>query len=1153
MSIPVTPNDPRVRIFVNDTWEDIYRRVRQSDGNMINIQTGNEDEALGDEINPGVCEFVLYNNDGAFTPDNPVSPYYPDLEVNTPICILTDEVIDLFSRTVPEGWNNSTTGETYSTKSVNGTISASDYSVDGSMGVHSVPATNAYRMTYFGSSSRAPTAYNLVQKIRYTPQLSDVTGANIEVANLQCRLQSDTQYYMLRAEVTTTESITLKIYRNDSTLLAGPITVPGVTHTVGQPIWFAFGAFDDDLFVTAWQGDDIEDEPTGWLLKATDTTYGFGRYGVRTGVATGNTNAQPIIAKYDHYRVYISEFNGEIAEWPQEHSDDGKDRIVPITAGGILRRYTENRPLLGTALRRYYEQFTFAKPNKYWALEDGELTIEARASVGNASDIAFFQFDTFNGVDTASEKHFAQGKLGARFINGVQALNTDQLRVQSPGAAVTTDRIAVEWVRSGGSQTRDVMTIVGYFAPGVTIGGIDGDIYSIECNAFTSQITVSPGLFATPIVANLSVSQSRTIFDGAAHHFFFRFNSTGGAPTDIAWRLEVDQGVFLLGGTVADHPMIQNLVITYMNVIASADATPIPSKPVSYGHVAWFTEAGDPDAELHNVYVAFTGHTGETVEERLVRLCQQQGIKCFNNTTIGAIMGPQYADSFIDQLEEMVRTDGGVVNELMGGRALHFYTLENIRSRAVQLTLDVNSEHVMPGWKPVRDNQRLKNKITAVRRDGGDYTYSRTTGRLSVLDPKLGGAGEYKDDVKTNAFNDEQLIGVAQREVSEGTVDKPRYPLIGVNLMSPSISGNLTLRRQVLDMFITGRLNLTGMENWHIYEDADLLVIGHKRTLGPYTHFVEFNTIPFQSLNIFHVETEDSILGTDSSFLAAAIDNDDTALDVYTTGRQTLWTTEAGSFPIIARSEGEDIQVTDIDTLAPSFRSVGTVSHGDNATLNPALPAGQLVGDQLICVQVIRNEGAVANVPAGYSPRVATSHFMISTKISVGAGESAPSCTFSGGAAGDTTSAFVIASQNSPLIHSDGGTPLLNGSFQNIAIPSTLPTKSNGILWVFAWKKDDWTSVAPPTWLTEVVDASTATGNDQGVWAGYLLIPYNRDASPSDTLVVTGGASAISDAIVLYFANPQRFTVVRNLNNLPGGKSHPISAAITIAYPKVLG
>lgn len=1155
MSIPVTPNDPRVRIFVNDTWVDIYRKVRQSDGNMITIQTGNEDESLGDEIVPGVCEFILYNDDGAFTPDNPHSPYYPDLEVNTPVCVLTDEVYDVFSRTVASGWSDSTTGETYSTKSVNGVISGTDYSVDGSAGIHSVPAANAYRMTYFGSSSRAPTMYNGVQKIRYTPTFSDVTGGNIEIANLQCRLQSDTQYYMLRAQVTTAEAITLTIMKDDSITLAGPITVTGITHTIGQSIWFALGAFDDDLFVTAWQGDDIPSEPTGWLLKATDTTYGYGRYGVRTGVSAGNTNAKPIIAKYDHYRVYVSEFNGEIPDWPQETSDDGKDRIVPITAGGILRRYTENKPPLGTALRRYYERFALVSPDKYWPLEDGELTVEAAASVGINTDTAFFIFSPF-GNDTSTEKHFGQAKLGTWMRQGAVAFGGDgtatgdQFRTLSANGFAVNKRMAIQFIRQGGFQTHEQWVFVGYYSSGVTFGGIDADAYSLEFNAFNKTCTIVPGFLSGAVVEDVT-TWNNNVFDGAAHHIHFRFNETGGAPTDIFWELIVDDFVES-SGTIADHPMMYQLVNVFFSVLdTSVGLDQLPSKPIGFGHISWFLGIDDPDSDLGNVYDAFKGYVGEAAETRLARLCSQQGIKCFNNTAIGAAMGPQYPDSFIDQLEEMVRTDGGVVNELMSARALHFYTLENIRTRTVQLTLDVSAEQVMPGWRPVRDNQRLKNKITASKRDGGTYTYTKTTGRLGTADPKDGGTGEYEDDVKTNPLGDQQLVDIAQREVSEGTVDKPRYPVVGVNLMAPNITNNLALRRQVLDMFVTARFKLTGMEEWFIYDDADLLIIGHKRLLGPHTHTVELNTIPFNSLDIFHVETAGSILGTNNSYITQSVDSDDTAFDVVTDAN-ALWTTSAGSMPIPAIIEGEEVSVTNVVTTAPGFRSVGAAAHGDNATLNPALGAGQLAGDTLLCVSAIRNTTAIANTPAGYQNIANAGHLQISGKISTGGGESAPSCTFSGGAAGDTTSAFVIVATNCPFNFngSTAATTSTNPSAQDILIPALAVLRANGIMFYIAWKQDDFTSVAPPLGLTEIIEASTVTGNDQSLYAAYRLVPQKQDSSES-SFAVTGGASAISKCTTLFMANPQRLTVTRSINNVI--KSHGALAAIRIAHPKVLG
>ena len=1148
MSIPITPNDPRVRIFVNDTWVDVYRKVRQADGGLISIEMGNDDEALGDEINPGICELTFDNNDGWFTPDNPNSPFYPDLEVSTPIDVLNDEMRDFFSRVHTNTWGVSTTGETYATKSVNGAINATDYSVDGSVGKHSVPATNAYRMTYLGSASGAPSAYNVVQKVRFTLPFSNVTGTgNIEPANLQCRLQSDTQYYMLRTEITPAEAITLRIMKDDSTTLAGPFTVP-ITFS-GQSLWVAFGAFDDDLFGIVWEGDDLDDEPTGWMITATDTTYGYGFYGIRSGVATGNTNTLPIVVSYDYYAIYVSQFCGDIPDFPQSFSEDGVDKIVPIAAGGILRRFAESKTPRKSSIRYHYEteqNLIFGTaPDYYWPLDDGELSSEGRSTIGGATAPFHFNFalGILGGVDTSREKHFAQAKMGAWLPNGVNVLPTEIFQTLPPGgtADMTGDRFVADWVRSGGSGTNDQFVITGYLDPGVTILGVGVDIFSIQCDAGTQDITIAPGI-DNPTVVIDATTLSTNIFDGAAHHFRFRVNSTGGPPEDIFWELTIDDNI-VDSNTEADHPSMASVGAMYMTSLTGTE------KPTGLSSVALFV-TNDPDSSISTTYLRFTGSLGEEADTRAARLCRESNIKHFITSTSGLTMGPQFAeDTLFEQFEELTRTDGGIFRELQSARALHYDTLTVLRSRTIALTLDVSAEQIArDSFRPVRDNLRLVNKTTASKRAGGDYTYEKTTGRLGTADPKLGGAGEYEGPgTDVNPQLDSQLIHIAQREVAEGTVDKPRYPEVSVDVMATSIRNTPALRRQVLNAFISQRIKLTNMEDWFQFEDSDLLVIGMKRVLSPFVHQITWNTIPFNSLDIFHVQTDGSILGTNSSSIAAAIDNDDTALDVNTTG-QSLWTTSAGSMPILAKIEGEDVSITNIVTTAPGFRSVGTVSHADNASTSPGLPAGHLAGDTLILVTVIRNTAATANIPAGYISGSSFTHFKIAQKISTGGSEVAPTCTYSGGAAGDTTSSFIIALTNSTFLTSGEQS---NASAQNIAYNSLPLTRSNGILLYVGWKQDDFTSVLPPEQATEIIEASTVTGSDQSLYAAYRLIPIAYQDEPSGSFIVTGGASAISKGIVLYFTNPQRFTVTRSQNGVI--KSHPVNAEIRIAYPKVLG
>lgn len=1149
MAIATTPLDPRVRIFVNNTWEDVHLRIRE--GSEIEIEMGNDDEALGDEINPGICKFTFDNLDGAFTPDNPMGPYYGSLEVNTPVCVLLDEVKDTCSRVLSNSWGTTDTGEIYSTLSLGAPINATDYSVDGSSGIHSVPTTVAYRATFFNlAASKAPIAYNGIWKIRVTLPFTDVTGGAIEVANLMCRIQDNaTGYYMLRATVETDESIKIGIMRGDSTFISSVVTVPGMTNVANQGMWFMLGAFDDKFYATAWVGDSPDNEPKTWLVTSnSDTTYGYGRYGVRTGVAAGNTNAKPILAKYDNYTFYQCEFAGDIPEFPQEVSEDGKDLICPIVAGGVLRRYAnphKNAPYK-TALRRRLEKTALVKPDKYWPLEEGELALQAVASVGGSQDLGSWSFINF-GTDTSTEKHFGQGKIGFWMPNVLQGLYTDRFSLLSPGSPVVNGRVVVEWVRAGGSQTREQWSIVGYFAPGTIFAGSDADGYGVDINAFAKQVTISPGITAPNVVLD-ATTFSTNIFDGAAHHFTFQFldNGIGG----INWILNVDGAAVPGGsGTVAAHPMIASLVTTFFVVEDDGGFPAIPGKAVTNGHMAWWTTT-DPNGDIGNNVTAMRGHAGEKADVRANRLCNEEGISNFIFTANGAQMGPQFPDTFFNQLEEIVRTDGGICRELMGSRAVHYDTLEVLRTRTSILTLNVGNAELFPDFKPVRDDQRIVNKIRAQKRGGQDYTYEKTTGRLSTADPKNGGAGVYEDKTDVNPYLDSQLIGIAQREVSEGTVDKARYPEISVNLMNPTIRNNLTLRRQVLDVYISARIKLTNMSKWFRFEDADLLVIGHKRTLSPFKHEVTFNTIPFQSLDIFHVETAGSLLGTNSSTTTADLASAATTFSVTTQGK-ALWTTAAGSMPITARIGGEDISVTNVTTPVPAFRSVGAASHGDNATLNPALPAGQVAGDILVCVTAIRNTSANADTPVGYLTHFTPGNFQVATKISTGGGEVAPSCTYSGGALGDTTSAFMFAIQNGANGHTDGNA-LTNGSAQNIAFPSCPLSKANGIAILFAWKQDDYTSVAAPADWTEIIEASTVTGNDQSLYAAYQVVAFNwEDATRSDTLVVTGGAAAISKAFILYFATPQNFTATRSQNGVV--KSHLAGAPIKIAYPKVLG
>lgn len=103
------------------------------------------------------------------------------------------------------------------------------------------------------------------------------------------------------------------------------------------------------------------------------------------------------------------------------------------------------------------------------------------------------------------------------------------------------------------------------------------------------------------------------------------------------------------------------------------------------------------------------------------------------------------------------------------------------------------------------------------------------------------------------------------------------------------------------------------------------------------------------------------------------------------------------------------ITVTVTNPGPAAFVAAGTAANADNATLNPALPAGLAAADLLLDLATIRNSGTgFAEAPAGWSTLVAFGNLALFGK-SAAVSESAPSQPFVAGAAGATTSAQLAA------------------------------------------------------------------------------------------------------------------------------------------------
>jgi hypothetical protein len=199
---------------------------------------------------------------------------------------------------------------------------------------------------------------------------------------------------------------------------------------------------------------------------------------------------------------------------------------------------------------------------------------------------------------------------------------------------------------------------------------------------------------------------------------------------------------------------------------------------------------------------------------------------------------------------------------------------------------------------------------------------------------------------------------------------------------------------------------------------------------------------------------------------------------------------------------------------APVFGAVKTANNANVANL--ALPAGLAVGDILFVIAYCRGTAATLTV-TGYTPETtpAFTNLRIFTKTA-GAGETTPTVTVSGGAAGDDVIAVcgkmtgakpaVLASANSSNI-----------SAQNIAAAAVDGARYLSAFLVIGGKQDDWTSVATLAGFTESIDTFTTTGSDAGLVIDYLIATGTTTGVGAQTFVVTGGAAATSRALSVAF------------------------------------
>lgn len=190
---------------------------------------------------------------------------------------------------------------------------------------------------------------------------------------------------------------------------------------------------------------------------------------------------------------------------------------------------------------------------------------------------------------------------------------------------------------------------------------------------------------------------------------------------------------------------------------------------------------------------AFDGYLGERAGWRFIRLMAENGLQAYiaGDADLSTPMGRQRPARLLDLLDEIVKTDGALIyDEPLDQSALTIRLHNNLINQTAALEIDW-SDLVPPLGKNV-DDVGTVNDVTVSNWDGSEARVEAAAGPRSVQVPP-GGVGRYRKTVDVSMQAASHLPSRAGWELANGTLDRPRYPQLRIDLTArPALRSTVT-------------------------------------------------------------------------------------------------------------------------------------------------------------------------------------------------------------------------------------------------------------------------------------------------------------------------------------------------------------------------
>lgn len=510
-------------------------------------------------------------------------------------------------------------------------------------------------------------------------------------------------------------------------------------------------------------------------------------------------------------------------------------------------------------------------------------------------------------------------------------------------------------------------------------------------------------------------------------------------------------------------------------------------------------------------------------------------------------------EGFMDSTVSLVDSDAG-------GR-LRFTERGYIEERAIAMTLTY-TQGTLHLLEANDDDFALVNDFTGSRDSGASFRIEKTRGERNVHDRQsdLMGVGRYALGGTFSLDSDVQIPDHVGWQINKGTIDQMRVTNCEMWFeRKDCVSNNVLATYETLDTW--DRTAIVSPPGDYGPDTLDFLIAGIDEEFDQTTLHVKIygpQTAPYKVaiLDSTGGANSDQRIDSDAARTTAALTNSQTNVAVWDESNRlepTQWRHDTGDYPV--RILGENMTVTAYADIAKSFVGSGALAAANNATTNPGTHASSAKDDILVLTAYCRNQAATIAVDSSWvqSDNAGFTNFKVFHKVYDGAAFVAPNVTITGGAAGDTCLSQIMTYRG-VAPHVLAADKLNNGSAANVAAPGVASQRINTCYLVIGAKADQWTSVATLAGFTgEAFDSPSAVGNKASIVADYLLASGYVTTLAAQTLVVTGGVNAISQAITLAFdGNMQTLTVTRGANNGGTGWTHPAQQEVHVANPLIL-